>query len=227
MQVKETDLFKQISLLMLDRNKAHFDDLKEKLSMHANAKLDNSGMVRGIIEFLYEHQELLPPIASYVVQYKGFVLLESFLRMIRQNRTPQEIESELGVSVDHYEQLQKKYGKDLTAVKETDLFKKYSLLLLDRNKNHFDKLKTSLSKQTNMRLDNSVVVRAFVEFLYDHQDWLPKIAPYCIKYKGYTLLEEFMRMINENRTPKEIEDELGVSVVHIKELEKQYSGQFD
>ncbi|MFF2531480.1 hypothetical protein ACFVS2_21470 [Brevibacillus sp. NPDC058079] len=222
MEVKETDLFKKFSILLLDRNKERFDDLKEKLSMISNVKLDNSGFFRAIIEYLFEHQTHLPHIVSYVVLYKGFTILESFQQMVSLHKTPEEIENQLGVSIEHYRTLQKKYEDDLSLVKETDLFKRYNLLFLDQNKKHFDILKIKLSQQAQVKLDNSGLVRATTEFLYENQEILEDIAKYSMKYKGFTLLEEFMRMINENRSLQEIESEIGVSILHMRDMEKKY-----
>ncbi|WPS85402.1 hypothetical protein SMD22_01880 (plasmid) [Brevibacillus halotolerans] len=222
MELKETDLFKKFSILLLDRNKERFNDLKEKLSMFSNIKLDNSGLFRAVIEYLYENQTHLPQIVPYVIEYKGFTILENFLEMISKNRTPEEIESQLGINVDHFKMLQKKHEGDLSLIRETELFKRFNLLLLDRNKKHFDALKATLSEQAQVRLDNSGLVRAVTEFLYENQDLLLNIAHYSMKYKGFTLLEEFMKMINENRTLQEIEAEIGVSILHVKDLEKKY-----
>jgi DNA-directed RNA polymerase subunit N (RpoN/RPB10) len=220
MQVNETDLFKQFTILLLDRNKEHFDVLKEKLSMQANLRLDNSGVIRAMTEFFYDNQELLPLITDYVMENKGFVLLDRFFKLIDQEKTPKEIEDELGVGVKHYKKLKEKHNGDLRSVKETSLFKKYGALLSDGNKKHFDELRIYFKKQTGTHMDNSVVVRGFTEYLYNFQELLPEIVPYCLKLKGFTLLEEFMRMINENRTPKEIEEKLGISVAHVKSMQK-------
>lgn len=114
MQVKETELFKKFSLLLLDKNKEHFDEIKDKLSLYSNVKLDNSGAIRAIIEFLYDNQELLQEIAPYAIQYKGFSLLEEFTKMVKDGRTPKEIEEKLGVSASHYDDLKKKYPDDLS-----------------------------------------------------------------------------------------------------------------
>lgn len=114
MQVKETDLFKKFSLLLLDQNKEHFDEIKDKLSLYANVRLDNSGAIRAIVEYLFDNQELLPQMVSYAVKYKGFSLLEEFAKMLKEGKTPEEIEKKLGISVSHYEDLKKKYPDDFS-----------------------------------------------------------------------------------------------------------------
>lgn len=113
MQVKETDLFKQFSLWLIERNKEHLDEIKEKVSMYANVKVDNSGVMRGIIEFLYEHPELLHDLAPYVAKYKGFNVLREFEGLINEGKTMQEIHDVLGIGVKRIEKLNTDYGLKL------------------------------------------------------------------------------------------------------------------
>lgn len=105
MEVKETDLFKQFSLWLIERNKEHLDEIKDKVSMYANVKVDNSGVMRGIIEYLYEHPELLREVAPYVAKYKGFNVLREFEGLVEDGKTIQEIQEAMGIGLKRIEKL--------------------------------------------------------------------------------------------------------------------------
>lgn len=108
MHVTETELFRAINILLLDRNKEHLDELKAKLSLISNIEMDNSGLLRAIVEYLYDHQELLPQIIPYATKYKGFVIHQEFVRMLEENKSPEDIEKELGISVSLIKELKRK-----------------------------------------------------------------------------------------------------------------------
>jgi hypothetical protein len=105
---KETDLFRKFSLLLLDRNKQHSEELKEKLSMYANVTVDSSGMIRAIIEYLHDHQSLLAELVPYILKSKGFYVLEEFNALIEAGKSFEEIEKEIGISVEWLEELKQK-----------------------------------------------------------------------------------------------------------------------
>ncbi|WCF11416.1 hypothetical protein NDS46_31150 (plasmid) [Paenibacillus thiaminolyticus] len=110
MQVKETDLFKQFSLWLMERNKEHLDEVKEKVSMYANVKVDNSGVIRGMIEFLYDHPELLRDVAPYVAKYKGFNVHEEFINLVKQNKSIKEIQDAMGIGEKRIQKINDEYG---------------------------------------------------------------------------------------------------------------------
>lgn len=109
--VTETELFRPVHILLLDINKKHLDELKAKISLMANMDMDNSGLLRALLEFIYDRQELLEDIVPYARKYKGFMILQQFLEMIQEQKTPEEIEEELGISAALAEELIKKNGQ--------------------------------------------------------------------------------------------------------------------
>lgn len=97
--LNETDLFKSLNVFLLSRDRNQLKVLKDKTSLLANVKIDNSAFIRGMINYFYENQEELEKLVPYAVQTKGFNILAKFNQMLAENRTPEEIEQELGIDI--------------------------------------------------------------------------------------------------------------------------------
>ena len=98
-QVAETKLFRKLNILLLDKNKEHLEELKEKISLLANVEIDNSGFIRGMIEYLYDHQGELGNLVEYVKEYKGYSILDRFEKMVEANASFKQIEKEIGIGI--------------------------------------------------------------------------------------------------------------------------------
>lgn len=107
----ETELFRKSNILLLDKNKNHLEDVKERVSLLANTEIDNSGFVRGVIEYFYENQEELKKLAGYVKEYKGYNILSKFQEMVEANAPFSQIEEEIGISVDIVEAVMERAKK--------------------------------------------------------------------------------------------------------------------
>lgn len=98
-EFRETDLFQRINVLLLEKNKKQLEELKDKLSLIANVEVDNSAIIRGMIQYLMEHPDKLNEIAPYVKNAKGFNILQEFQTMLSQNTSLKEIEKRLGINI--------------------------------------------------------------------------------------------------------------------------------
>lgn len=108
-QLTETELFRRINILLLDKNKEQLEMIKEKISLLSNVEIDNSGFVRGVIEYYADNPEELKKLVPYVKEAKGYNILLKFNEMIAQNKTPKEIEEKLGISIEIVDEIKKKY----------------------------------------------------------------------------------------------------------------------
>lgn len=108
-QLTESELFRKLNILVLDRHKTQLDNLKEKVSLLGNLEMDNSCFLRGVIEYFDEHPEELKKLLPYVKKTKGYHILFAFQKMVKNNQTSQEIEKLLGVGVEITEKMREKY----------------------------------------------------------------------------------------------------------------------
>jgi hypothetical protein len=108
-QLTETELFRKINVLLTDKNKEQLEMIKEKISLLSNVEIDNSGFVRGVIEYFSDNPEELKKLVPYVKEAKGYNILLKFNEMIAQNKTPKEIEEELGISIEIVDKIKEKY----------------------------------------------------------------------------------------------------------------------
>ena len=109
-------------------------------------------------------------------------------------------------------------------IKETELFQRVNVLLLDRNKQQLQDLKEQLSLLGNIEVDNSALMRGMLDYFSDNPDELDKLVPYVKKTKGYHILKELHQMMDNNKTMGEIEKRLGISVELIEKLEEKQKG---
>lgn len=98
--IRETELFKGLNILLLEKNKLHLEVIKEKASLLANMEVDNSGLIRAFIEYFYKNQDELKDVIEYVKEYKGYKVLEDFKQMFIENKSDEEIEEKVGVARD-------------------------------------------------------------------------------------------------------------------------------
>lgn len=98
--VTESELFKKLNILLLDKNKEHLEVIKERMSLLANVEIDNSGFIRGTIEYFYENQDQLKILVDHIKDYKGYNVLRRFQELISENASCERISDELGIGVD-------------------------------------------------------------------------------------------------------------------------------
>lgn len=110
-KIKETDLFTNVNVFLLDRNKEQLDTLKKNVSMMENVRMDNSALIRGMIEYFIDKPERLREMAPYARNMKGFHILNRFQEMLTENRTLQEVEDELGISIELSNEIKEKLDK--------------------------------------------------------------------------------------------------------------------
>lgn len=98
--VTESELFRKANILLLDKNKDHLEELKEKISLLANVEIDNSGFIRGVIEYFYENQEELKKLVNTVKNYKGYNILMDFNELMGQNKSIEDINKRTGIGME-------------------------------------------------------------------------------------------------------------------------------
>lgn len=99
-QITESELFKKLNILLLSKNKDHLDEVKEKISLLSNMEIDNSGFVRGVIEYYFDNPAKLEDLVPYVTEYKGYNILDKLEKLIEKNKTIKEIDKETGIGTD-------------------------------------------------------------------------------------------------------------------------------
>lgn len=103
-------------------------------------------------------------------------------------------------------------------IKETDLFRRISFFVTDKDKEELEKMQVMLALNLNMQFDQSTLIRAIIRYLRKNPHVLKELEPYIKEVKGFTILEQFNQMLQENRNIYEIRDRLGISIDLIKEL---------
>lgn len=106
-------------------------------------------------------------------------------------------------------------------VTESELFRKVNILMLDRDKEKLEDIKTKLTLQSNMEIDNSALVRSAIRYFYENPDMVKELVPYVEEAKGFTVLEQFIDMVHEKRSVHEIKDKLGISFELVKNLKSK------
>ena len=107
-QITESELFKKLNILMLNKNKDHLEVIKEKMSLLCNIEVDNSAFLRGVIEYYYDNPDKLKDLIPYVKAYKGYNILSQFQELVEKGKSKEEITQELGLGLDIVESAFKK-----------------------------------------------------------------------------------------------------------------------
>lgn len=108
-QLTESELFRKLNILLLDRNKEQLEEIKEKASLLADVEIDNSGLIRGIIHYFFENQDELKKVVPYVKEAKGYNILMQFNEMMDNDKSAEEIEQELGIGKEIFDKVTKKH----------------------------------------------------------------------------------------------------------------------
>jgi len=108
--------------------------------------------------------------------------------------------------------------RPIKGIKETDLFRRVSFFVTDKDKEELEKMQVRLSLNLNMQFDQSTLIRAMIRYLRKNPHVLKELEPYIKEAKGFSILEQFNQMLQENRNIYEIRDRLGISIDLIKEL---------
>ncbi|MDF2880103.1 MAG: hypothetical protein K0R54_660 [Clostridiaceae bacterium] len=95
-------------------------------------------------------------------------------------------------------------------ITESELFIKLNLLLLDRNKEHLNELTDMTSLISNVVIDSSGFLRGAIEYFYENQSELEKLAPYVENYKGYNVLNLLNQLIAQNVSIEEMSEKTGI-----------------
>lgn len=111
-QLTESELFRTLNILLSDKNKQQLEDLKEKASLLADVEIDNSGLIRGLIDYFDKHPEELKKVVPYIKELKGYNVLMKFNEMIAENKSDEEIEKELGIGKKIISKVKKNYFND-------------------------------------------------------------------------------------------------------------------
>lgn len=111
-QITESELFKKVNILVSDRNKEQLESLKDRASLLANMRIDNSALIRGMLDYFDQHPDDLKKIIPHVTESKGFNILQEFQEMIHENKSLYEIEDKLGISIDIIKKVEKKLQED-------------------------------------------------------------------------------------------------------------------
>lgn len=105
---REYEMFQNVRIFLLDKNKDNLEILKEKTSMYSNIEVDNSGLIRAMIEFFIKNQELLKDLVPFVGETMGFVIEKKITEMFAKNCSDTEIEKATGIGKELIKQLRKK-----------------------------------------------------------------------------------------------------------------------
>lgn len=110
-QITESELFRKLNILLLDKNKDQLEEVKEKASLLADIEIDNSGFVRGVIDYFHANPEELKKVVPYIKEAKGYNILMKFNEMIAENKNLKEIEKELGIGFEILDKVKEKYNQ--------------------------------------------------------------------------------------------------------------------
>lgn len=111
-QLTESELFRTLNILLTDKNKQQLENLKEKASLLADVEIDNSGLIRGLIDYYDTHPEELKKVVSYIKELKGYNILMKLNEMIAENKSDEDIEKELGIGTEIINKVKESYFND-------------------------------------------------------------------------------------------------------------------
>lgn len=95
-------------------------------------------------------------------------------------------------------------------INETELFKRNNILLLEKNKEDFEKLKELMSMHISMPVDSSSLVRTFIEYFSDNTKEFVKLKERVVKNKGFNILCSLYDEIATNKNVDSVHNKLGV-----------------
>lgn len=98
--IRETDLFTRINILLTETQKDSLESIKNELSLMSNAEMDNSTLIRALIDYFSKKPEQLEKIVSYALNTKGYEIVAQFEKMILEGSTDEEIIEKLGLGID-------------------------------------------------------------------------------------------------------------------------------
>lgn len=97
-KVRETDLFTRVNVLLTEKQKDAFDEIKVELSLISNATIDNSCLIRAMIDFYSDKPKELIKLKSYALNTKGYEIVAQFKNLIQSGASDAEIKEKLGLS---------------------------------------------------------------------------------------------------------------------------------
>lgn len=97
-KLTETELFSKTNVLLLEKNKKNLNTLKGRASLLTNTKVDNSGLIRGMIEFFNDNPDELTKVIPYVSKSMGFQVLEEVKSMLDSGIPIEDIIEKTGVA---------------------------------------------------------------------------------------------------------------------------------
>lgn len=115
--VKETDLFKQTLIFLLDGQRDDLEEMKTKVSLERQVKMDNSAMLRGMIEYFKDHPEAFDQMVDYALEMKGFRLIEKMRTLFDDGASLQTIEKEMGIGIEVSKEIKKRLQETAAAEK--------------------------------------------------------------------------------------------------------------
>ena len=107
-KVTETNMFERINFLITSKRKKELDELKIKLSLISNVKIDNSTFLRGVINYFKENDEQLNILKDYMLKNKGKYLFNNLEDLIKNNASDEEIYNSIGLSSEKLNELKNK-----------------------------------------------------------------------------------------------------------------------
>lgn len=108
-KITETELFNEIKVFLLESNKSHLEDLKISCSKINNIVIDNSSFIRASIEYFFNNKDRLNELSEFLLDSKGFKILESLDEMLKNGSSVSEIHKKLGISVPIIERIKAKF----------------------------------------------------------------------------------------------------------------------
>lgn len=110
--IKETELFRKVNILITDKLKQQMNYEKEKATILSNMKIDNSTLIRAMIAYFYDNESQLRKLVPYLKQVEGQVMLEKFKEMLEKDAELEDIQNELGISIDIIRKIDEKYNTE-------------------------------------------------------------------------------------------------------------------
>ena len=105
--INENMLFQRINVGLLKKNKEHMLELKKTLSLRNNIQIDNSGLIRAMIEYFTENPRRQEELDLYIKPSMGFEILNQLEEMLDKGCQLIEIEEKLGVGAEVLNKLNK------------------------------------------------------------------------------------------------------------------------
>lgn len=99
-KVKETDFFKQTTVLLTSKHKNELKEIKKVATLSSNVTTDTSTLIRAMLDYVSDNPSFCNKLKNYIVTNKGFTYISKYNNLRKENKSPDEIAEILGVEID-------------------------------------------------------------------------------------------------------------------------------